>query len=547
VDSISYLDMSDGVLLGGDWYRLINGIWSPLYPFLIGLARRIFPLSPANEIAGSHALNIGFFIFAWACFDFFLRSATRRVRADKAATPEPGARAVLPYWASLSVGYSLFLWASISMISLRTLRPDMLMSGFLYLSVGMLLRMQGSPARWNRYLVLGVVLGIGILAKAPMLPIGVVILGATLFVVEKWRPAVRMVAAAFVLMMVIGGLYFVPLSRARGHFTLGESSGFNYLVHVDLARPGWYLQDPGLGRGSFAHPPEKIFSSPPAYAFALPHSGTHPLKFDPSVWIEGARPRFVLRRQIATVITNLLNNLELLLAFGMASVVILMLGYFFRRGKDISMFRSSWPICLVGMAGCVMYALVYVESRYVAAFLALFWCGILFSLRVPQRVSPKVVTGVTLVVIAALVLPIGPLIYLRHRQGVGRINVDALAAAELEKVGVQAGDQVACICPLGSGYDLGFERIARVTVAAEVDLDRAAEFWSSPTATQHDLLQIFAARGVKAVIATSPKLNPSNQSEWTRLGSTRYWVWIPNTSDPASSPRPASKQTTAVR
>src|SRR5713101_7048489 len=78
-DSISYLDMSDGVLPGGDWHRLINGVWSPLYPFLIGLARRIFQIYPANEIVDVHLLNIVFFIFAWACFEFFLRSATSRV------------------------------------------------------------------------------------------------------------------------------------------------------------------------------------------------------------------------------------------------------------------------------------------------------------------------------------------------------------------------------------------------------------------------------------------------------------------------------------
>src|SRR5713226_6355415 len=112
-DSISYLDMSDGVLPAGDWHRLINGIWSPLYPFLIGLARRIFPLSAANEIADVHLFNIGFFIFAWACFEFFLSSAIGRdrdrERPGQMASAKPGALDVLPYWASLSVAYSLFL------------------------------------------------------------------------------------------------------------------------------------------------------------------------------------------------------------------------------------------------------------------------------------------------------------------------------------------------------------------------------------------------------------------------------------------------------
>jgi len=75
--------------------------------------------------------------------------------------------------------------------------------------------------------------------------------------------------------------------------------------------------------------------------------------------------------------------------------------------------------------------------------------------------------------------------------------------------------------------DLGVLRIARVTVVAEVDIQETAEFWSSPVATQHDLLDIFAQYGSKAVIAGSPKPNASNRSEWTRLGSTPYWVWRP--------------------
>src|ERR1700687_4545674 len=41
-DSISYLDMSDGVLPGSDWHQLINGVYSGLYPLLLGIFRRIF-------------------------------------------------------------------------------------------------------------------------------------------------------------------------------------------------------------------------------------------------------------------------------------------------------------------------------------------------------------------------------------------------------------------------------------------------------------------------------------------------------------------------
>jgi hypothetical protein len=522
-DSISYLDMSDGVLPGGDWHRLINGVWSPLYPFLVGLARRIFLVPARNEIAAAHVLNIGFFIFAFVCFDFFLFSATNHLKKKRPA--EPGGLVLAPRWAYLSVAYSLFLWASISGISLRNLRPDMLMSGFLYLAVGILLRMQGAPARWKSYLALGAVLGFGFLAKAPMLPIGVLILATTLFEVEAWRPAIKMVAAAFALMMVMGGLYFIPLSRARGHLTLGESSGFNYLVDVDLARPGWYLQDAGRGRGSFSHSPERIFSSPPAYAFELPYTVTHPLRFDPSSWIQGVRARFLLRRQFATFVNNFLHNRQVLLVLGVATCITFIMAYRSRGRDEISLFRGTWPIWVIGLAGCCMYALLHIEARYVAAFLVLFWCGMIFSIRFPHRVSPYAVTVITLAVAASLLLPMSRLIYLRYSQGMGKINADGVAATELERLGIHPGDQVARISALGS--DLGIERIVRAEVIAEVDLDHAVEFWISPITTQQALLQIFAGRGVKAVIATSPRLTAENQSEWNRLGSTQYWVWRP--------------------
>jgi hypothetical protein len=57
----------------------------------------------------------------------------------------------------------------------------MLMSGFVYLALGILWRMQGRPARWSDYTALGIVLGVGFLAKAPLLPLGLFVLAATLF------------------------------------------------------------------------------------------------------------------------------------------------------------------------------------------------------------------------------------------------------------------------------------------------------------------------------------------------------------------------------
>ena len=47
-DGIAYLDMSDFAVAGTGWQRIISGAWSPLYPFVIGIGRRILRPSPSR-------------------------------------------------------------------------------------------------------------------------------------------------------------------------------------------------------------------------------------------------------------------------------------------------------------------------------------------------------------------------------------------------------------------------------------------------------------------------------------------------------------------
>jgi hypothetical protein len=525
-DSISYLDVSDAVLPGSDWHRLINGVWSPLYPFLLGIFRRIFSISPSNEIAAGHVLNIVIFIFAFVGFEFFLRGAISELEAFDRISDEDRATVSLPQWAFLSIAYSLFLWAAITQISVGMFRPDMLISGFLYLDVGMLLRMRRAPARWTRYLALGALLGIGYLAKAPMLPIGVLILAMTLFVVENWRPALKMAAAGLTLMLLIGSLYFVPLSRQLGHFTLGESAAYNYVVYVDEVSPHWYLQIPGDARGSFSHPPEKIFSGPPAYAFAVPVPVTHPLRFDPVYWIAGVRPHFVLKRQIKAVMTSISVLREPLRELRVVMGAVFVLAFLCSSKKQVmAAVVKTWPVWLIGLPGCLMYIIIHVEPRYVAAFLTLFFLGMILGFPIPRETGPKIASLIVIATVTVLLYPVFRETYAAYLHQ-PRSDADSQAAQALKSLGIKPEDGVARITPNVSDY--GVERILRVQVVAEVDLQHASEFWDSPFASQQSLLRTFASRGVKAVIATSPRLSAENQSEWARLGSTQYWVWLPN-------------------
>jgi hypothetical protein len=527
-DSISYLDMSDAVFPGSNWHRLINGVWSPLYPLLLGIFRRIFSISPANEIVVGHLLNLVFFLFAFACFEFFLQAAVRQVQARNEIAGKDDFAGRLPTWSYLSLGYSLFLWASIAYISVRNLRADMLMSGFVYLAIGILLRMKGRPAHRNLYVALGFVLGIGYLTKVPFFPISLVILVSTMFIVQNWRPAVEMTAISLAIFLVIASAYFVPLSVSRGYFTLGESSTFNYLIFIDNVRPKWYLQDPGSARGTFTHPPERIFNAPPAYAFSEAQRVTHPLRFDPSDWVAGVHPRFALRGQTLASIVAIRNISELLRQMALVVMAALALALFsWERGR-LADLVSTWPIWLIGAVGCALYIPVHVEPRYVAEFLALFWFGIILAFRIPARLSPNLALACTIVIVGSLLLPTTIFATRRYFEYRLRSNADAQAAAQLVALGLRSGDRVARISHVVT--DLGVERIARVEVIEEVDIRHATEFWSAPLGVQRQLLSLFVSHGARAVIATSPEPTPERNAEWRQLGPTQYWIWLPKSS-----------------
>ena len=519
-DAISYLDMSDGVMPGESWHRLINGVWSPLYPLLLGIVRRTFNIYASNEIAAGHLLNLGFFLFAFLCFEFLLSKVVRRIPSG----------ASLPAWAISCLAYSLFLWASISKISLTSLRADMLMSGFVYLAAGILLNMQGRQARWREYCNLGLVLGIGTLAKSPMLPLGVFVVAVSLFAVQNWRSALKMAASSLLIFLATGSLYFVPLSIAQGHFTLGESAAFNYLVYVNRARPMWYMQEPGSASGRFSHSPEKIFSTPTAYGFTHSSLVTHPLRFDPSDWVRGVRPRFVLRDQVRGCIASIRKLIGLLA--GLTPVVLLALTLVivsWKRRRLSTSLKSAWSVWLVGFTGCVMYVPMHVEPRYVGAFLALFWLGLILSFELPGTLGRRLANASTIVVVAGLTVPLIVGDGMRYLESRRIANADAEAAAELARLGIGPGEKVARISPTVT--DLGIERIARVEVVAEVGIGDSARFWSSSRDTQDAILNLFASRGATVVIATLTEPVPKIRPEWTRLGSTEYWAWFPKSGD----------------
>ena len=515
-DGISYLDMGEAILRG-DWKMAVNGHWSPLYPWLQGLALRLLRPSAYWEFTVVHLVNFLIYLFALVGFDYLLRA----VVADRPRIVDRGDRTSrLPKWAAFAVGYSVFAWSSLTLITLERVSPDLLLAGFIYLAAGLLLRCWAQPQRYSLFVRLGAVLAFAYLAKAAGLPLAVLFLMLSWILVSDWRKAAPRVLVAVVVFIAIAGPWIAALSRAKGRFTFGDSARFTYLTEVNHASPSWYVQNLGDATGHLAHPARRINDSPPIYEFASPVKGTIPIWYDPSYWCEGAVPRVILKEQLSVVHRWLAVYFDMIFD-SQAGLLVGFLVLCFMGGTSLFLkqMRALWPIWVIGLAGLGIYALVVVAPRYVAVFFALLWVGLYSRLTVPSsREAQRLVSLVVIAVVIATATPVAVSTAGRMIQAIkGQPHAEWQAAEDLRTLGVKPGDQVARI---GGRFSVDWARLLRVTVVAEVPRPDAKEFWWGTPNVQANVIETFRNLGVTAIIAEQTPPDPLfvPGPEWYRLG-----------------------------
>jgi hypothetical protein len=94
-------------------------------------------------------------------------------------------------------------------------------------------------------------------------------------------------------------------------------------------------------------------------------------------------------------------------------------------------------------------------------------------------------------------------------------------ARELQSLGIRPGEPVARIS--NDVADLGWARMSRVSIVAEVDRNSADEFWTLGVNTQDAVLNALSQTGAKVIIAHVKKEVFSPR--WRRLGQTHYWLY----------------------
>jgi hypothetical protein len=530
-DGMSYLDMGMA-FFDGDRSALTNGLWSPLYPFLLGLVEHTVSPTLAHRFAMVQWVNVAAFVFAILAFHAFLRAFL--------ATLELTSTVSQILWIALA--YALFAWSSFQLITTQIVSPDMLVAGFVYLATGMVLRIRQGFDSPRVFFLLGASLGVGYLAKAPLLPLGIVFIAlATLASARRWRawPRAALAGLAFLL---VAAPHVILLSRSKSRLTFGESGGLNYAWHVN-AIPGYvYWQGRGTGAGIPVHPTRQIAEEPPAFEFASPVPGTYPVWYDPSYWCEGAVPHFDVRQQLRAL-AKAGPPLRFVLWFaheavGISILVLWAVALIRARDKCLPGLLRQWPLLAPAGLALAMYALVHVEVRYIAPFVVLIWLGVMAGVWGNRARVPKVLFQVALVVSTVAVA--GKALPQFSGESVQwcctRSNVDIALA--LHARGLGPGEPIAVV---GKGFSAYWAQLAGLKIVANVP-DAGAFDAASPEQRQKVLVAL-ARTPARAVAAVGAPRDASTRP-WKRLAKTDLYL-LELDETPGSAARGSEPSTSA--
>ncbi len=535
-DGISYLDIGDA-LMRGDWQTAVNPVWSPLYAWILGPVLALVGPTMRWEFAVVQLVNLVIYLAAMAAFEFLWRELWRWHRELAAADGrEPMFH--LPEWGWFGLGYALFIWSTLSLIEIWAVTPDMLMGVFVFLAAGLLVRLRRGDWRWRTLLALGAALGIGTLAKSPMLPLSAVFLAAALLAAPHPGRALPRVAAAGLVFLLFSAPYVAFISAAKGELTFGEAGKLTYVRHVSgIPYPHWQGEPAAFGVP--AHPTRQIFASPPIYEFDGPIGGTYPVSLDPAYWYAGVAVPFDWGRQIGALLAAAFFYVDLFLR--QQGGVLAAAGLLFAAGglrrPAWRTIPRRWGLLLVALAAMGMYAPILVEGRYVGAFNLLLFGDLLANIRLPATTAARrLLHGGSLLMLLFMLVQIGAFNLAGFVDVVGPPAPAATAEAaapppswpgavaeSLQAAGVVPGDRVGVI---GYAFESFWARLARVRIIAEMFDWESAPYWTGDAGLRAAVEAAFVEAGARAIVAENVPAG-ANTAGWRQVEASSTYIFVP--------------------
>jgi len=533
IDGISYVEVGEA-FLRGDWAHAVNGYWSPLYGLLLAAPLRLFQPSPEHEIYVLQLVNVMVYAGTLTALDVLLR----RIIEAKEACHQSGmerATASLPAWSFIALGYVLLAWAAAYWFSLWLVNSDVLFAGFFFVAASIVLRIRTRGANWRRFIALGLVLGVGYLAKTVMFPLAFVFLVTAALAKKALRRNGRYAVTGALAFTVIATPLVVAISVQVGRLSFGETGRLNYMWNVNKTASGRYWRGNPPGSGTPKHPVRLLSQNPRVYEFAAPVGGTYPLWYDPSYWYAGASPRLDVIKQIQSLERSarfywdmFQYSFQPLLLGGL--LLLCLMGGRATAGASLSAMVEEWPLWVPALAGLALYAAVWVAERYVAAFLVVLWLSLFAAVRITDGPGSRRPNAVIICALVAVVL-VPTVVCTARDLAHKKINPEFDAAVQwqhaeaMRRLGIGPGDAVGVI---GDGFGAArWARLARVRIIAELPpLQRNQErFWKASPQERASILALFEKTGAKAVYAVDPP--PwSTEAGWHALGDPNHAAFV---------------------
>ena len=525
-DAMDYLDIAREVA-AGHWGAIANGYWGTLNSVLLAPFLR-FHLSPERELLLAHLQGILIVLIAFFAFRFFLNSVLDTIREprdkDKEPSEEIGLRS-LPEWSLCVLGYSLFLWSSLIIVGVSMFGPDLVVTVFVYLAAGLLLRLRREHRLLN-FVAFGFTLGIGYWAKAIMFPISLVFLAVSILKVPRWKQNLCSVLA----FAVVAAPLMLTLSLQRGRFTFGDSGLLNYSAMVSPGGRVINWQGDPVASGVPKHATRQISVNPPMYEFNGPIRGTYPPSYDPSYWNEGRRATFNIRAQVSVFLHHVPHVVELFLVTQPSVTAGFLFLLLWSSTGFLRGLLRHWDLLAISLSIVVLYMLVHFEPRFAGAFVVLIWMSLFLSLRLPASPDAQRIAGLSIVALSVVML-------ISFTSDTAKKLVNGCpesAQSQLEVARELALAPDTPIAVVGPGNFSYWAHFARLRIIAEIMSPDDQDFWRLSSDRRRELYDVFRRTGAQSIIGQPPFSNLLDAG-WERIGTTTYYRYSLITSSGISS------------
>jgi hypothetical protein len=522
-DGIAYLDASD-VYLAGGWPASGSGYWSPLYPTLLAVGRKIGGTSVAREQTIAQVVNVAISLLAFAALEWLIRAM--RARTEQSAAPEPNDTT----WRVLA--YALFAWAMVGWIQPSFITPDLLVAAITLAIAACSVRLATGRGGSGSALLLGLLLALGYLAKAAMFPVGIVVL-ATLAFVRRRQRGVGRAAVAAIVFLGLSAPQIAYVSRLKGAPTFGDVGRLNYLwfvagvpgpVSSSFALPATLPSHDGIGQRLTALDGNR--REPAVFDVDAPIPGTLPIWYDAGYWYRGVAGAVAIKAIIRAAVRHTRVYFEMFGFLVVGGAAAALVSGTSRR--DVFAMRPEPMLVVPALAALAMYGLVLVQSRYVAPFALLLFAG-LVPPAATDELSRRLRTGFAAGAVLALPL-VMHLVRVERLFWFNAARDRSAVVADLEAKGVPAGARLGYV---GEAYDALWARAGRFRFVSVVPSAEADRFWALDEAARARIMTHMRNQGAVAVVAEAPVMGINIAG----------WEYLP----PAGKPKPSLIVWTGVR